>query len=100
MIVYVPATREAPEHAATPDDDMETAVQPAMGLADPPEGVAVKETLPVGTVDPVNCGVTVAVKVTGEAWLTVDGDPEVTSPRVVVAWFTVSEPASVPLLLL
>lgn len=84
MMVYVPATSDAPEQVAIPPDDMVTAVQPAMGLADPPDGVAVKETDPVGTTDPVNDGVTVAVKVTGEAWLTVDGEPDVVRPRVVL----------------
>jgi len=52
--------------------------------------VSVKVTVPVGTADPVNAGVTVAVKDT--CWFVVDGAGDDTTPVVVLAAETTSAP--------
>jgi len=57
----------------------------------PPVAVtSVKVTVPVGTADPVNAGVTVAVKDT--CWFVVDGAGDDTTPVVVLAAETTSAP--------
>jgi hypothetical protein len=64
-MVYDPAVRDVAGQVATPEEGRFKPEQPVMAAAAPPEGVAVKVTVPVGNVVPVNCGVIVAVKVTG-----------------------------------
>ena len=78
---YVPGSSALVIHVAAPAVTV-TAPQPAMVLLAPPLGVAVKVTLPVGTMPLL--GVTVAVKVTG--MFTVDGEPLVPREIPGVAW--------------